>query len=109
MVVAYIDRDVFEPIREELLAQGFMSLSVTEASGSLPEPETAGSYRGVAVERNLRPKARVELVVGDEHVDTVTEAVLRLGGERTFIVVLPVEAALPTMTVKGAEEALPAA
>src|SRR4051794_19184462 len=64
MVVAYIDRDTFEPIREDLLERGFLSLSVLEASGSLPEPLVAGTYRGVPVERHLRPKARIECVVG---------------------------------------------
>ena len=64
MVVAYIEPESFEPIREELLGLGFLSLSAWEASGSVPEPTSSGSYRGVAVENHLRPKTRFECVVG---------------------------------------------
>jgi nitrogen regulatory protein PII len=103
MVVAYVDRDVFEPIREELLALGFLSLSVMEASGSVPEATVTATYRGVPIEQHLRPKVRIECVVGPAHVATVVDTVLTRGGERSFVVVVPVEEAYPTQTVKDDE------
>jgi nitrogen regulatory protein PII len=102
MVTAYIQRTHFEPIREELLELGFVSISVMDASGSFPEPEAAGSYRGVAIERHVRPKARLECIVGDDQVATVVETVLK-HGDRTFAFVVPVEAAYPEARVNQGE------
>jgi nitrogen regulatory protein P-II 1 len=100
MVVAYIDPERFERIREELLELGFLSLSVLNANGSVPEPTVSGSYRGATIERHLRPKARLECVVGAEHTATVVDTVIREGAERAFVFVVPVEQAYPTATVK---------
>ena len=99
VVVAYVDAEVVEPIRESLLESGFLSMSVVPAEGSVPEPIVTGKSRGVAVERHLRPKARLECVVGPDQVQTVVETVDKLGGERYFVFVAPIEAAYPTDTV----------
>jgi nitrogen regulatory protein PII len=106
LVVAYTERDAVEPIREELLELGFLSLSVLDASGSVPEPTVTGTYRGVAVERHLRPKARLECIVGDEHASTVTDTIGKHGGDRYFVFVVSIEDAYPTDTVKLDAEAV---
>jgi nitrogen regulatory protein PII len=103
MVVAYIERASFEPIREELLGLGFPSLSASEASGSVPEPTISGSYRGVAIENHLRPKTRLECVVGSEQVSTVVDTVLKHAAERRFVFVVAVEQVYPTDTVTAEE------
>jgi nitrogen regulatory protein P-II 2 len=108
MVVAYVDPDRFEAIREALLGLGFPSLSALSAAGTVPEATVTATYRGTAVEQHSRPKARVECVVGDDHASTLVETVLSEGGERTFVVVLPVESAYPTDMVKMDEVAVPA-
>jgi len=54
------------------------------------------------METHLRPKTRIECVVGAEHVSTVVEKVLELGGERKFAFVLAVESAFPMDTVAAA-------
>ena len=100
MVVAYVDPEQFEPIREDLLELGFVSISVLNASGSVPEPTMSTTYRGAKMERHLRPKARIECVVGADHATTVVDTMLRHGGERTFVVVIPVEQAHPAETVR---------
>jgi nitrogen regulatory protein P-II 2 len=100
MVVAYVDPERFEEIREDLLELGFVSLSVLSASGSVPEPIMSATYRGAKLERHLRPKARIECIVGAEYASTVVDAMLKHGGERTFVFVVPVEQAYPTETVK---------
>jgi nitrogen regulatory protein PII len=101
MVVAYVEPERFDPIRDDLLGLGFVSISVLNASGTLPEPTTSGSYRGVKMEQHLRPKARIECVVGADHVSTVVETILKHGGERTFVFVVPVEQAYPAESVKS--------
>lgn len=100
VVTAYVERDSFEPIREELLGLGFRSLSAWEASGVIPDATVTGSYRGTAVETHLRPKARLECVVGDAEAPTVIETVMRHAGERRFVFVVDVAEAHPTDTVK---------
>jgi nitrogen regulatory protein P-II 1 len=100
MVVAYVEPEHFEPIREDLLGMGFVSISVLDANGSVPEATMSGSYRGAKIERYLRPKSRIECVVGADHTSTVVDTILKHGGERTFVFVVPVEQAFPTETVK---------
>jgi len=107
MVVAYIDREAFEPIRAELLGLGFLSLSVWDASGSIAQATTTGQYRGVAVENHLRPKARCECVVSDGQVATVIETVSKHAGDRRFVFVVAIEQADPTDTIR-ADDALQA-
>lgn len=103
-----MDPNAFDPIREELLGLGFLSLSLLQASGSVPTAIVTGGYRGVAVEQHLRPKARIECVVGAERVELVTSTVVKHGADRCFVVVLPVEQAFPEALVKaGAQEAAP--
>ena len=99
MVVAYVEREAVEPIREELLALGFLSMSILDASGSVPEPIVTGSYRGVAVEQHLRPKARLECIVGPEHAQTVVDTVGKHGGDRYFVFTVTVDDAHPTELV----------
>jgi nitrogen regulatory protein P-II 1 len=101
MVVAYVDPERFDEIREDLLALGFVSISVLDASGSTPEPTMTGSYRGAKLERHLRPKARIEVVVADDASSTVVEAIVRRGGDRTFVTVMAVEEAHPEELVKS--------
>jgi nitrogen regulatory protein P-II 2 len=101
MVVAYVEPDRFDEIREDLLELGFVSISVLDASGSTPEPTVTGSYRGAKLERHLRPKARIELVVADDASATVVEAITAAGGERTFVTVSAVDEAYPEELVKS--------
>lgn len=99
MVVGYIEPASFEPIREELLGLGFLSISAWDANGSLPEATVTGTYRGVSIENHLRPKTRIECVVADDEAATVVDTVLRHAPERRFVVVLPVDQAFPTESV----------
>ena len=105
MVVAYIEREGFEPIREELLGLGFLSVSAWEAAGSVPEAMVTGQYRGTTLETHLRPKTRLECVVGDEEVSTVVDVVLKNTEDKRFVFVVPVEQVYPTDTVKSADTA----
>jgi nitrogen regulatory protein P-II 2 len=109
MVVAYVDPERFEAIREALLGLGFPSLSALSAAGTVPEAIVSATYRGASVERHSRPKARLECIVGADHASTVVETVLQEGGERTFVFVVAVESAYPEDTIRSGEVAVPAA
>jgi nitrogen regulatory protein P-II 1 len=103
LVVAYVEREGFEPIREELLGLGFLSISAWEASGTVPDATTSGTYRGTKIETHLRPKIRLECVVGDDQVQTVVDTVLKNTTDHRFVFVVPIEQAYPTTTVKQQE------
>lgn len=108
VIVAYIDRAEFEPVREDLLGMGIGSLSIVEASGSLPYSEITGQYRGTTIENHLRPKARLECVVTDDRVSTIVEMLLKHEGNGAFVFVQGIEQAHPAAFV-GAGEATGAA
>jgi len=103
LVVAYVDPEQFEGIRETLVGLGFPSLSALNAAGTTPEATVTTSYRGATTEQHSRAKARLECIVGDEHVQTVVENVIEGGGERTFVYVVAVESAHPLDTVTSDE------
>jgi nitrogen regulatory protein P-II 1 len=109
MVIAYVERAGFEAIREELLGLGFLSISAWDASGAVPEGTVTGHYRGAAIENHLRPKTRLECVVGADQVQTVVDAVLEHAPDRRFVFVVPVEQAHPIDTVKLGEPVADAA
>ncbi|HTN25984.1 MAG TPA: P-II family nitrogen regulator [Solirubrobacteraceae bacterium] len=99
MVIAYVDAEAFEPIRVHLIELGIASLSMIQASGSVPDAIAKGSYRGITLETHVRPKTRIECVVGDDLVEQVVESVLELATDRRFVVVLDVVSAHPMTTV----------
>jgi nitrogen regulatory protein PII len=76
-VEAFIRHEAFEPIRAELLEKGFPSLSVLEAKGSGRQKGIVEHYRGSALTVNVRPKLKLEVVIGDEDKDLVVETILR--------------------------------
>ncbi len=101
LVVAYIEAAALDPIREELLSLGFLSISAWEASGSVPEPTVKAKYRGVSMEQHLRPKVRMECIAGTEHVATIVDTVLKHATARRLVFVMPVDEIHGADTVKG--------
>lgn len=99
LVVAYIDGAEFEPFREELISLGVPTMSIADVGGSLPTPDVAGTYRGTVIESNVRPKVRLECVVGDDLVGPIIETVLKHEGKGAFAYVVDVEQAQPASYV----------
>ena len=112
MVVAYIRHEAFEPIRQDLLAAGFPSLSITEVKGSGRQRGITEHYRGAELTIHLRPKLKLECVVETTDVGTVTEVILRharsgqIGDGKIFTV--PVEEAIRIRTGESGREVLQA-
>ena len=77
MIVAYVRHEAFEPIRAELLGQGFPSLSITEVKGSGRQKGITERYRGAELTNYLRPKIKIECVVSDDAVQTIVDGVLK--------------------------------
>ena len=112
MVVAYIRHEAFEPIRQDLLDAGFPSLSLTDVKGSGRQKGITEHYRGASLAIHLRPKLKLECVVGSEEVQMVADVILRhartgeVGDGKIFV--LPVESATRIRTGESGEEVLQA-
>jgi len=112
MVIAYIRHEAFEPIRADLLASGFPSLSVSEVKGSGRQKGITERYRGAELTNYLRPKVKIECVVAAADVRAVVDTVLKhartgeVGDGKVFV--LPVEEAFRVRTGEAGEEILQA-
>jgi nitrogen regulatory protein PII len=112
MVVAYIRHEAFEPIREDLLAAGFPSISIAEVKGSGRQKGITEHYRGSTLAIHLRPKLKIECVVDDADVSLITSTIQRhartgdVGDGKIFL--LPVEGAVRIRTGEEGPEVLQA-
>jgi nitrogen regulatory protein PII len=112
MIAAYIRHEALEPIRQELLAAGFPSLTVTEVKGSGRQRGVTERYRGSELTIYLRPKLKLECVVESQHVRLVTETILRhartgeIGDGKIFVI--PVEDAIRVRTGESGKQVLQA-
>src|SRR3954469_6063992 len=111
-VEAFVRHEAFEPIRMELLELGFPSLSIVEVKGSGRQKGITERYRGADLTNWLRPKVKIECVVGSADVDPVVQTTLRhartgsIGDGKIFV--LPVEQAYRIRTGESGEETLQA-
>ncbi|MGI8622065.1 MAG: P-II family nitrogen regulator [Solirubrobacteraceae bacterium] len=109
-IEAFVRHEAFEPIRTELLQQGFPSLSITEVKGSGRQQGITERYRGAELTNYLRPKLKIECVVADRDVETIVDAILRhartgnVGDGKLFV--LPVEQAHRIRTGESGEDTL---
>ena len=112
MVIAYVRHEAFEPIRTELLALGFPSLSISEVKGSGRQKGITERYRGAELTNYLRPKVKLECVVASRDVQTIVDTVLKharsgaIGDGKVFV--MPVEEAYRIRTGESGEETLQA-
>jgi nitrogen regulatory protein PII len=112
MVMAYIRHEAFEPIRTELLALGFPSLTISEVKGSGRQRGITERYRGAELTNYLRPKVKLECVVADADVQTIVDTVLKHGRTGAVgdgkVFVLPVDESYRVRTGESGEEVLQA-
>ncbi|MSO41254.1 MAG: P-II family nitrogen regulator [Solirubrobacterales bacterium] len=109
-IEAFIRHEAFEPIRTELLEQGFPSLSISEVKGSGRQKGVVETYRGSTLTVNVRPKLKIECVVEDKDKGLVVETILKhartgeVGDGKIFVI--PVEEAIRIRTGEGGEPVL---
>lgn len=95
LIVAYIQPDKLNAVKQELYKEEVFKISVTNALGCGQQMGYTETYRGVDIEVNLLKKLRIEIAVNAAFVDKTVEAVIR--GARTGeigdgkIFVLPIE------------------
>ena len=109
-VTAIIKPFKLDEVREALAEVGVNGLTVTEVKGFGRQKGHTELYRGAEYVVDFLPKIRVEMVVADDLVDDVIEAVLKaartgkIGDGKIFVT--PVEQAIRIRTSESGDDAL---
>ena len=110
IVMAIIKPFKLEEVRDALTAIGVHGLTVTEVKGYGRQKGHTEVYRGAEYEVDFVPKARVDVVVDDEHVDVVVAAIV--GAARTGKIgdgkvwVTPIESLIRVRTGERGSDAI---
>ncbi len=81
LIVAYIQPERLNAVKQSLYSKEIYKMSVTNALGCGQQKGYHESYRGVDIEVNLLKKVRVEVAVNDEFVEPTIAAIIE--GART--------------------------
>jgi nitrogen regulatory protein P-II 1 len=109
-VTAIIKPFKLDEVREALAEVGVNGLTVTEVKGFGRQKGHTELYRGAEYVVDFLPKIRVEMVVADEAVDRVIEAIVRaartgkIGDGKIFVT--SVEQAIRIRTSESGDAAL---
>lgn len=74
-VVAIIREEKFQDVKDALLEVGCEGMNVSEVKGRGSQRGIRESYRGSSYCIDLIPKTRIEIVVKDEGVDLIVDAI----------------------------------
>ncbi len=81
LIIAYIQPEKLNDVKEALRAAEVHKMSVTNALGCGQQRGYHESYRGVDIEVNLLKKVRLEIAVNEDFVRPTVDAIIR--GART--------------------------
>ena len=91
LIMAIITPFKLDEVRESLTPLGVQGLTVTEVKGFGRQKGQTEIYRGAEYQVNFLPKVKIEVVVGDELVEQVIEAITkaaqtgRIGDGKIFV------------------------
>lgn len=74
-IVAIVRQEKYVDVKNALLAVGCEGMTVSEIKGRGSQKGIKESYRGSSYCIDLIPKTRIEIVVKDEGVDTIIDAI----------------------------------
>jgi nitrogen regulatory protein P-II 2 len=81
MIVAYIQPEKLNDVKQALYDAKIFKISITNALGCGQQRGYHEQYRGVDMEVNLLKKVRIEIAVNDDFAKPTVEAIIR--GART--------------------------
>jgi len=81
LIVAYIQPEKLNAVKQSLYDKEIFKISVTNALGCGQQKGYHESYRGVDIEVNLLKKIRIEIAVNDAFVQSTVDAII--SGART--------------------------
>ncbi len=91
MITAIIKPFKLDDVREVVTEIGIQGITVTEVKGFGRQRGHTELYRGAEYVVDFLPKAKIELAVGDDIVDQVTQAIIdaartgRIGDGKIFV------------------------
>ena len=77
LVVAIIQPDMLNMVREALIKADITRITVSRCTGRGKLTKDVLLYRGQAVAPALMPKVRLDIACNDEYVDTAVQAILK--------------------------------
>lgn len=79
MITAIVQPDHLNKVKKELFAANIYRFIVSDCWGHSDEEATVETYRGVALEVDLKKKAKIQIAVNDDFVDIAIEAIIKGG------------------------------
>ena len=95
LIIAYIQPEKLNDVKQSLYAAEVYKISVTNALGCGQQRGYRETYRGVDIEVNLLKKVRLEIAVNEDFVEPTVNAIVRgartgqIGDGKIFIIDLP--------------------
>ncbi len=77
-IVAIIRQEKFNDVKNALLEAGCEGMNVTEVKGRGSQRGIRESYRGSSYCIDLIPKTRIEIIVKDDGVDLIVDAIKKI-------------------------------
>ena len=91
LIIAYIQPERLNAVKQALYARGIHKMSVTNALGCGQQKGYVESFRGVPIEVNLLKKVRLEIAVNDDYVKPTVEGIIegaktgKIGDGKIFV------------------------
>ncbi len=110
LIVAYIQPEKLNDVKQSLYSAGVYKMSVTNAMGCGEQGGYHETYRGVDIEVSLLKKVRLEIALNDNFVQPTIDAIVsgartgRIGDGKIFI--LPLERCVRIRTGEEGNEAI---
>ena len=110
LIIAYIQPDKLNAVKQELYKEEIYKISVTNALGCGHQGGYTETYRNVLNEVNLLKKVRIEIAVTEPYVEKTVNAIIRaaktnqIGDGKIFI--LPIEDTIRIRTEERGEVAI---
>jgi len=110
LIIAYIQPEKLNDVKQALYAREVYRMSVTNALGCGQQKGYHETYRGVDVEVNLLKKVRLEIAVNDNFVEPTVEAIIagaqsgKIGDGKIFI--MPLEECIRIRTAERGGKAI---
>ncbi|MDR2849324.1 MAG: P-II family nitrogen regulator [Verrucomicrobiota bacterium] len=110
LVIAYIQPEKLNDVKQALYAKNVRKMSVTNALGCGQQGGYTEQFRGVVAEVNLLKKTRIEVAVNDAFVEPTIQAIIagarsnKIGDGKIFV--LPVEQCIRIRTGEHGSDAI---
>ena len=110
LIVAYIQPQKLNAVKQALYSKEISRMSITNALGAGQQGGFHENYRGVDIEVNLRKKIRIEIAVNDDYVEKTVDAIIegartgKIGDGKIFV--YPIEECIRIRTGEKGTDAI---